>query len=188
MKPGPFIQTVSGRRIDPLAPNVDEIDISDIACALSNQCRFGGHCRVFYSVAQHVSLASDLVLERSGSAADALWALLHDAAEAYLVDLPHPLKHRSELGRLYGEAEERLQQAIVQRSGLPRSPPPLLKQVDRALLATERRLLSSVAWHWPELDRVEPLALEIRPWRPERARRELLTRFERLDRQRAHEP
>jgi 5'-deoxynucleotidase YfbR-like HD superfamily hydrolase len=44
-------------------------------------------------------------------------ALLHDASEAYLVDLPHPLKHRSELGRLYAEAEDRLQVAICERFG-----------------------------------------------------------------------
>jgi hypothetical protein len=56
----------------------------------------------------------------------------------------------------------------------------LLKQVDRALLATERRAVSQVLWDWPELDGVEPLDLEIEPWLPDRARDELLVRFERL--------
>jgi uncharacterized protein len=184
MKAGSFIQTVSGRRVDPLEPKVEEIEITDIAHALSNQCRFGGHCRVFYSVAQHASLVSDLMLERTRSPADGLWALLHDAAEAYLLDLPHPLKHRSELGRLYQQAEERLQRCILERFQLPETPPPVLKQIDRTLLATERRLFLSVAWHWPELDGVESLTREIRPWRPERALRELLARYERLHRQR----
>jgi len=184
MRAGSFIQTVSGRRVDPFDPEPEAIDITDIAYALSNQCRFGGHCRVFYSVAQHASLVSDVVLEQTESPADALWALLHDATEAYLVDLPHPLKHRSELGRLYRDAEEPLHRCILERFRLPETPPAALKAVDRSFLATERRLFSSEAWHWPELDGVEPLALEIRAWRPERARREFLDRYRRLDRRR----
>ena len=180
MDAGPYIQTVSGRRFNPLAPDPAEIDIEDVARALSNQCRFGGHCRFFYSVAQHSCLVADLVEERGGSAGDVLWALLHDASEAYLVDLPHPLKHRSELGRLYAEAEAGLQQAICERFGLSLEPPPLVKPVDRALLATERREVASVAWHWPELDGYEPLDLEIEAWLPERARVEFLDRYERL--------
>ena len=110
-----------------------------------------------------------------------LWALLHDASEAYLVDLPHPLKHRSALGALYAEAEDRLQAAICKRFGLPAKPPPALKEIDRTLLATERRAVSQVAWDWPELEGVEPLELEIDPWLPDRARDEFLVRFERID-------
>ena len=184
MEPGPYIQTVSGRRFNPLAPEPGEIDIEDVARALANQCRFGGHCRVFYSVAQHSCLVADLVEERGGTGEEVLWALLHDGSEAYLVDLPHPLKHRSELGRLYAAAETTLQHAICERFGLPREPPPLVKPADRALLATERREVASVVWHWPELDGFEPLDLEIEAWLPERARDEFLERYERLTRSR----
>lgn len=181
MEAGPFIQTVSGRRFNPLAPDAADVEIGDIARALSHQCRFGGHCRVFYSVAQHSCLVADLVAERGGPAVAVLWALLHDASEAYLVDLPHPLKHRSELGRLYADAEARLQAAICERFDLPLEPPALLKEVDRALLATERRAVAHVAWEWPELNGVQPLELAIDPWLPERAREEFLTRYERLE-------
>jgi hypothetical protein len=180
MEPGPYIQTASGRRFNPLEPDPGEIEIGDIARALANLCRFGGHARAYYSVAQHSCLVSDLVAERGGDSVAALWALLHDASEAYLVDLPHPLKHRSELGRLYAAAEDRLQAAICERFELPAEPPPLVKQVDRALLATERRDLSAVAWHWPELDGFEPLDFQIEPWPPERAMQEFLARYERL--------
>jgi hypothetical protein len=180
MEAGPFIQTVSGRRFNPLEPDPGEVDIGDIARALSHQCRFGGNCRTYYSVAQHSCLVADLVEECGGDPDAVLWALLHDASEAYLVDLPHPLKHRSALGALYAEVEDRLQTAICEHFGLPPEPPPLLKQVDRALLATERRAVSQVLWDWPELDGVEPLDLEIEPWLPDRARDELLVRFERL--------
>jgi uncharacterized protein len=180
MEAGPYIQTASGRRFNPLDPDPGEIDIGDIARALSNQCRFGGHARAFYSVAQHSCLVSDLVAERGGDEAATLWALLHDATEAYLVDLPHPLKHRSELGRLYAAAEDRLQAAICEHFELSPEPPSLVKQVDRALLATERRDLSAIEWHWPELDGFEPLDFHVEPWTPERARDEFLARYERL--------
>lgn len=181
MEAGPFIQTVSGRRVNPFAPDAAEFDIDDIARSLANQCRFGGHCRAFYSVAQHSCQLADLVEQNGGDPSEALWALLHDATEAYLVDLPHPLKHRSELGRIYREAEAAVQEAICERFGLPPEPP-ALKSLDRALLATERRALSEVAWHWPELDGVEPLELDIEPWLPDRAAGEFLQRFQRLTR------
>src|SRR5262249_55547179 len=158
-----------------------EVDIDDVARALSNQCRFGGNCRVFYSVAQHACLVADLVEARGADAETQLWALLHDASEAYLVDLPHPLKHRSELGRLYAAAEEGLQAAICERFGLATTPPPLIKEVDRALLATERRAVAQVAWEWPELEGVEPLDLEIEPWLPEQAYEEFLARYAQVE-------
>jgi len=185
MEAGPFIQTVSGRRVNPFEPDPGELDIGDIANALAHQCRFGGHCSPYYSVAQHSCLVADLTLERGGSIEDALWALLHDASEAYLVDLPHPIKHRSELGRLYAESEAPLQAAILERFGLPREAPATLKPLDRALLATERRAVAAEAWHWPELDGFDPLDLEIDPWPPERAREEFLSRYERLAAERA---
>jgi 5'-deoxynucleotidase YfbR-like HD superfamily hydrolase len=181
MEPGPFIQTVSGRRFNPLDPDPAEVDVGDIARALSNQCRFGGNCRVYYSVAQHSCLVADLVAERGADVETQLRALLHDASEAYLVDLPHPLKHRSELGRLYAAYEDRLQEMILEHFGLTGSPPPLLKEADRALLATERRAVATEAWHWPELDGAEPLELEIEAWLPERAHEEFLARYERLE-------
>ena len=177
------IQTVSGRWLDPLDPDVESIDVGDIAQALANQCRFGGHCRVFYSVAQHSAIASDLCLERGGSADAALTALLHDAGEAYLVDLPHPLKHRSELGVPFKRAEARLEEAIRTRFYLSPAGPEL-KRIDRALLATERQAFTATGDPWPELEGFEPLEMAIEPWDPPRARREFLDRFERLRAQR----
>lgn len=179
-EPGPYIQTVSGRRVNPFAPSLDEIDLGDIAVALSNQCRFGGHTRRYYSVAQHACIVSDQVLAQTGEAYAALWALLHDASEAYLIDLPHPIKHRSELGRLYREAEVGLEAVIRERFGLSGPPPASVKEVDRAVLATERAALTMVAWHWPELEGVEPLPIEIDPWPPEVAAAGFLERHAKL--------
>jgi uncharacterized protein len=181
---GSFIQTASGRRVDPFAPRPEDLDVEDIAVALSNQCRFGGHIRAFYSVAQHALIVSQLVEEHGGDAVDCLWGLLHDASEAYLLDLPHPIKHRSELGRLYRAAESGLQAAICERFGLPADPPEGLKALDRALLATERRALAQEAWHWPELEDVAPLELEIEPLAPDAAAAVFLERYAELERRR----
>jgi len=172
------IQTWSGRRFSPLEPDPAAIEIEDIAHALVNCCRFGGHCSSFHSIAQHSCLVADAA---GGDREIALHALVHDASEAYLGDLPHLLKHRSPLGALYREIEEPLQAAMLQRFGLG-APPAIVKELDRAALATERAALMRAAddgW-WPELDGVEPLAVEIDPWPPERAARAFLDRFARL--------
>ena len=178
-EPGPFIQTVSGRRINPFAPEPAAIDIGDIAHALANQCRFGGHCRSFYSVAQHSCLVHDVAASRGAAPEAALWALLHDAAEAYLGDVPHPVKHASELGRAYREAEARLQEAICRRFGLSLSAPAIVAEVDRALLAAERQALMVDAWEWPELEGVAAADVAIEPWPPGQGASEFLERYER---------
>ncbi len=152
------IQTAGGRRFSPLDPDPEQIEIEDVAHALSQLCRFGGHCRVFYSVAQHCCLVADAVEATGAPPEVVLWALLHDAAEAYLGDLPHPLKHRSPLGDLYRAVEEPLQAAIVARFGLPAEPPPEVKPLDRAALALERSLRMRPAgddW-WPARAGFEP--------------------------------
>src|SRR5215212_2494425 len=180
MDAGPFIQTLSGRRVNPFDAAPEDIDPGDIARALSNICRFGGHSRAFYSVAQHSAIVCDLLEARGATPAELMAALLHDAAEAYLGDLPHPLKHRSELGAAFRVAEKRLEAVIERRFDLPDAAA-RIKPIDRALLATERRTFSKVAWNWPELEGVEPLELAIEPWEPDRAQREFLERYERLE-------
>jgi hypothetical protein len=178
--PSAAIQTFTGRRIDPFDPDPEQIVIEDIAQALGNQCRFGGHCRQFYSVAQHSCLLADLIAAGGGDAHDRLWALLHDASEAYLVDLPHPLKHRSDFGSAFREFESVLQTAILARFGLSPDPPARVKETDRALLAAEKQALTASGWRWPELEGVIPVAVTIEPWSPARSTREFLRRFARL--------
>ena len=56
-----------------------------------------------------------------------------------------------------------------------------MKRVDRALLATERRAFSAEAWHWPELEDVEPLDLELTAWSPDEAADEFARRYAELD-------
>ncbi len=158
--PGPYLQTVSGRWVNPFDPDPAQLDAGDVARALANVCRFGGHCRSFYSVAQHSVIVSELVEQRGGDAEDVFAALMHDATEAYLGDMPHPIKHRSPLGAAFKAAEEHLEQAIRARFRI-KAEVPEIKRADRALLATERRAFSAENWHWPELEGVEPLELEL---------------------------
>ena len=178
--PGPYLQTVSGRWVNPFEPDPGQLDAGDIARALANQCRFGGHCRSFYSVAQHSVIVSRLVEERGGDVEDAFAALMHDATEAYLGDMPHPLKHRSPLGAAFKAAEENLERALRAHFRI-RADVPEIKRADRALLATERRAFSAETWHWPELEGVEPLDLELSAWSPDEAARAFAERYAELD-------
>ncbi len=182
--PGPYLQTVSGRWVNPFDPDPAQLDAGDIARALANQCRFGGHSRVFYSVAQHSVIVSRLVEERGGDVEDVFAALMHDASEAYLGDMPHPLKHRSPLGAAFRDAEDHLERAIRDRFGI-KGGVPAIKAADRALLATERRAFSAETWKWPELDGVEPLDLELVAWSPDRAAEEFAKRYAELQAKRS---
>jgi 5'-deoxynucleotidase YfbR-like HD superfamily hydrolase len=105
---------------------------------------------------------------------------MHDASEAYLGDMPHPLKHRSPLGEAFKEAERHLEQALREHFGI-KADVPEIKRADRALLATERRAFSDESWHWPELEGVEPLDLELIAWPPDEAARVFAERYAELD-------
>jgi hypothetical protein len=166
--------------VNPFDPDPEQLDAGDIARALANQCRFGGHCRPFYSVAQHSVIVSHLVEERGGDAEDVFAALMHDATEAYLGDMPHPLKHRSPLGVAFKEAEKHLEAALREHFSI-KPDVPEIKRADLGLLATERRAFSAEAWHWPELDGVEPVDLELSAWPPDEAARAFAERYAELD-------
>lgn len=89
-----WIETFSGKKIDPFDADPKDVDIIDIAHSLAMQCRFNGHCTEFYSVSEHCVNTAKYVLETipKASKLTALFALLHDASEAYLCDIPRPLK------------------------------------------------------------------------------------------------
>lgn len=116
-----IINLYSGGKINLLDPRPEQIDIRDIAHALSNICRFGGHTREFYSVAQHSCLVSHLIYSPEihsikGANELQLIALLHDASEAYLGDVVKPLKHRIALA--YEPLEMLFTIAINRRFGI----------------------------------------------------------------------
>jgi hypothetical protein len=90
---GDWVCTESGGGFFPFDPRPDEVHVTDIAQALSNQCRYGGAVRRFYSVGEHAILVS-IALERAYPDRPelALCGLHHDDDEAYLVDIPKPVK------------------------------------------------------------------------------------------------
>lgn len=107
-----YITTVTGIHFYPLDPNPDDIDIKDIAHALSLICRANGHFRHFYSVAQHCIACAEEAIERGYSPEVILGCLLHDASEAYLCDVTRPVKKHIPQ---YLQAEEKLQEVIWKR-------------------------------------------------------------------------
>ena len=104
-----YITTVTGKHFDPMDPENQEIDIVDIAHALSLICRGNGHIKFFYSVAQHSIACAGEAIARGYSQEVILGCLLHDSSEAYISDVTRPVK--KELPQ-YLHAEEELQNAI----------------------------------------------------------------------------
>jgi hypothetical protein len=168
-----FIGTFSGLRFWPLDPNPEKILIEDVAHALAHQCRFGGHASKFYSVAEHSVHVSQLCRPEH-----ALWGLLHDASEAYLVDLPRPLKLLPEFAP-YREAERRLQRAVAVRFGLPEDQPASVTEADDTMLGIEARsllgsmLVEAIRDTRPPFEITDPLL-------PVEAERLFLARFKEL--------
>lgn len=169
-----WIATYSGGTFFPLAPRIADVRIADIAHALSMLCRFAGHTRAFYSVAQHSVLVSHLCGQQ-----DALWGLLHDASEAYLSDIVSPLKRASGMGG-YRVIEQRVQMVIAQAFNLPLVEPCSVKAADQALLRIEQRDLVTMPAGWDV--RVPAHHRRIEPWTPQEAEAQFLARFLELTR------
>lgn len=141
---GHWITTYTGKQFHFLDPQPDEIDIIDIAHHLSLTCRFTGACREFYSVAEHSIRVADIVAYEYR-----LHALLHDASEAYLPDLPRPEK--ADLPK-FKEMELVILEAIFKKfvpiyvQGVIE-----VKLADNILLATEARDLMANTNDWAPL-------------------------------------
>ena len=113
-----MIDTFSGQRLDLDDPRPEQIDIEDIASALSKVCRFGAQATTFYSVAQHAVLVQRLVID-AGHTDLALAALHHDSHEAFTEDIPSPLKRKMKDGgnAVYTEVCDALDRMIAVRFG-----------------------------------------------------------------------
>ena len=167
-----WINTYTGRQFWPLAPRVEDVDIEDIAHALSLQCRFTGHVHEFYSVAQHCCLVAERVPEE-----DRAWALLHDAPEAYLIDLARPVKHAPWMQQ-YRDVEDCLMAVIAERFGLVGECPDSVKDADKRMLMTEAHSLMTMHPQWlihAPWKRYEDGP--VIPWTPQVARARFLNRF-----------
>lgn len=199
---GGWMTTLKGQRFYPLDPRAEEIDIDEIAHALSMQCRFNGHCEKFYSIAEHSvigSRAARSTIDWDNSPYMTLWnfmtdeerrlfflyCLLHDSAEAFFSDVVRPLKV---MLPQYKEEEQKLEQFILFVFGINRKfiakYGDMLKFVDTVMLHNE--LHSNVVWNeslntkWGDevLDEMEIPVL--RYWTPEQAKAEFISEFRRL--------
>lgn len=182
---GGYLLTFTGIEFYPLDARVEDIHIKDIAHSLSMLCRFAGHSRHFYSVAQHSILVSEFVeselisreyTNKEETRLVTLAALLHDASEAYVVDLPTPIKR---FMPDYQAAENALHKVIAQRFGfadLSQKHHDIIKEADEVLLSTEMRDLLSAQQKMPR----QPLSLKVRPWKQEAVEPEFLRVYERL--------
>lgn len=176
----------SGRRLHILAPRPEDIVIEDIAHALANICRFGGHVRQFYSVAEHGVMVSSIVgQDWFTDPSLALQGLLHDASEAYLGDVIRPLKIQLPA---YKDIEKLWERAISEKFELPFPLDPEVKRADMVALVTERRDLISVLterdgkWLEDQLVQASP-EHGCGCWPPELAELRFMSRFDQLMRQ-----
>lgn len=165
-----YITTYRGR-FYPFAPTPEDVNIEDIAHSLAMQCRYAGHGRRFYSVAEHcVHIAR--WLEPMGRDV-ALAGLLHDATEAYLVDVPRPIKAHLPG---YKEAEAAIWLVIADAFDLDRVLPTVVHVVDSRIIADE------MAQNLHEVDPnyTDPLGVRLEFWSPDIAKMYFLDSFRKL--------
>lgn len=175
-----WMETHAGKQF--FLPVTEEmIDIEDIAHALSMQCRYAGHTKRFYSVAEHSCLVSDWVWRNSlhldneaHRIKTALAALLHDASEAYLVDIPKPIKPYL---ANYRELEEQIEVVIADKYGFEYPYANMIKEADVRILLDERAQLFDWSGHDWELPVSEPLGVHIDALSPREAKAQFLERF-----------
>lgn len=182
---GDWMQTFTGRAFYPLDPSPADIDPVDIAHSLAMQCRYNGHVQRFYSVAEHCVLLHDWFLlgggRLTGRLADerslhlAKWALLHDAAEAYIGDMVRPLKVNMPD---FCRADELVTTAVAVRFHMPNGRIPVeVKDADTRILLDERAaLLTAPPRDW-SLGDLQPLGVTIHGWNPAVAEKQYLTRL-----------
>lgn len=173
--------TYTGRQFFPLHPLPGDIVLADIAHHLACMNRWlGATCEPF-STAQHSVHVAELVLSLIGAPGpEVLYALLHDASEAYLVDVQRDVKHLPQMAP-YRVGEQHLQCVIYQRFGLRAFEPEVVKTADRMMAVAEAQdLLRGMPAHFPDdwRDRTAPRApFRIHPWPARHAERVFLEMF-----------
>lgn len=166
------ILTADGNYLDYLAIDPSVFTLNAIARGLANTCRFAGQCWPFYSVAEHSIWVSRLV-----PAEHALAGLLHDAAEAFITDMPKPLK---ELLPDYKSFEARIEATLFPHLGLAVALPGDVKTADRVMLATEQRALMRNRDAWKYTAETTPLEIKLACYSPQEAYYAFIERAEEL--------
>lgn len=179
---GDWLVTYTGVKFYPLDPRPEDIRVMDIAHALANICRFGGHTEQFYSVSQHSCLGVDILRLQCKTPAIQYQFLMHDATEAYVGDCVRPLKYSMPE---FMEIEDRTWFAIAKALGLPRKLDPIIKITDRVLLSTERRDVVPFHEGFVYKEKKPPSRLfRITTWSPEKTKARFMSEYKRLYRAR----
>jgi hypothetical protein len=147
---GDYIETYTGVKFYPLDPRAEDVDVADMTHAISHLCRFGGHCSVFYSVGQHSLLTVSYLRGQGASTFVQFLGLTHDFTEAYVVDMPSPLKRQLPE---YIAVENAIESVIWESFGL-RTPTDEeyaeVKAADVFVVQLEARLLNVNKTEWAD--------------------------------------
>ena len=173
--------TFTGKLVNPFAMTVDDIDIRDIAHSLAMTCRFRGHINQFYSVAEHCVRCAEMDMHTPDGYSIARYRLLHDAPEAYLCDVPSPLKGQFPVLKCI---EEQIFDVMCEHFHIPLMGfsdtgglagcdiAAAVKHADHVMLATEARDLC--AFDLDRDDLPDPLSEQIIPWTWQQAEKRYL--------------
>jgi len=183
---GDWLYTYTGRQFYPIDPRPEDVDLVDIAQALSQLCRFTGHTKRFYSVAEHCCHIHDAAPEEYRA-----WGLMHDAAEAYVNDMSRPLKRGcGQVGEIYREVEYGIMCAIAEKFRLEifgdrefDAAPANVQFLDDRMLVTEADQVFLLPAHWTKSRpwvNTPRLPVEIGFWDPSTARSCFMKRAEEL--------
>lgn len=169
-----YISTYTNKRFHFMNPFEDEVCIEDIAQALSNMCRYSGHVKKFYSVAEHSVILADFVMEKYDNADMALTALFHDASEAYIVDVPSPIKPYL---TNYQEIEDGISKVINKVFNI--SPMcTIIKELDTNIICDEAKVLFKSVPDWVKY--YKEIGVTLKLYTPDEAREVFMSKFEEL--------
>lgn len=180
---GVWMETYTGVEFYPFDPKPDQFKIEDMVRAIANQCRYNGHVRHFFSVAQHSVMGSYVAEDEystdngypEGFAREiARLFLLHDGIEGWIGDMIRPLKF---VLTDFGLLEDALWKIFARRFGLPEELPHEVKVVDTIMTAWEKRDVKRSVKHWPNLPFIGDEYPEIYPQGPDAAYRAFVARF-----------
>jgi len=170
-----WIETFTERKFDIFDFKPEDIDILDIAHALSLLCRYNGHCKKFYSIAEHSYYVSRQIEKHGFNIELQLLGLLHDGSEAYISDIPRPIKPRL---KEYMEIEEKIQTAIYNKyvkNDISDSLLNIVRYFDERILGDEKEQLMGKEVVWDFLPK--KLGIEIACWDPSTAEHNFLLLF-----------
>ncbi|MXR52001.1 phosphohydrolase [Halovenus sp. WSH3] len=171
---GDPIGTYTGGEFHPLDPDPERIELPDIANGLANTCRYAGQCQFYYSVGTHSIYVSEELSEHGPTIQ--LYGLFHDAAEAYISDVPRPVKREIET---FERIEQRILAAVWDRLGVD---PPTESEWEVVMDADDRLFHYEADTLLAEFEppSVPDLPYELSACSPERVREQFLDRAEQL--------